>query len=279
MSLSATITVLVENSVARSNLIMAEHGLALLVDTGARCILFDTGQSQLLTVNAQNLKIDLDAVDTVILSHGHYDHTGGLSGVLANAAGEVAIYVHPFAMLPKYHKSDNGVRDIGMPSHCLSLLQDKESKVRMTTTPIEISPGITITGEIPRIHREEEEPQGFFQDFEALRIDRIQDDQALFMQTPAGTVVLLGCAHSGVINTLDYIRQLSGAQTFFAVIGGMHLNSASDERMAWTIESLRRFQIERLYPAHCTGTKAVAALWAAFPGQCFPCGVGTTIAV
>jgi 7,8-dihydropterin-6-yl-methyl-4-(beta-D-ribofuranosyl)aminobenzene 5'-phosphate synthase len=80
-----------------------------------------------------------------------------------------------------------------------------------------------------------------------------------------------------VLNTLDYVRHLTDGYPILAVLGGMHLQSASDERIAWTLDALRQFSIKGLYPAHCTGVKAVAALEAAFPGRCFPCGVGTTL--
>ena len=272
----ATISVLVENSVASYD-VMAEHGLSFWIDTGPRCILFDTGQSNLIIANARKLNIDLDAVDTVILSHGHYDHTGGLADVLANAGGEVKIYLHPLAMLPRYHKSNKISREIGMPTHCADILQAKNTGIQTTTAPTEIAKGITITGEIPRIHPEEEDDQGFYQDVEGTNIDRIPDDQSLFMNTPAGTVVVLGCAHSGAINTLDYIYKLTNGQPIVAVMGGMHLHAASERRIAWTIDSLRRFGIRKIYPAHCTGAKAVQAIWAAFPGKCSTCGVGTKL--
>jgi len=276
MSQFATITVLVENSVASYD-VMAEHGLSFWIDTGSRCILSDTGQSNLIIANAQKLKADLDAVDTVILSHGHYDHTGGLTDVLANAADEVNIYFHPKAILPRYHKSNKLSREIGMPAHCINTLQARNTGVKTITIPTEIAPGITITGEVPRIHPEEKDDQGFYWDAEGTNVDRIPDDQSLFMNTPAGTVVVLGCAHSGVINTLDYIYKLTNRQPMLAVMGGMHLHSASENRIAWTIDSLRRFGIRKIYPSHCTGAKAVQAIWAAFPGKCSTCGVGTKL--
>ena len=103
------------------------------------------------------------------------------------------------------------------------------------------------------------------------------DDQALFLDSRGGTVVLLGCAHAGVVNTLHYIRELTGGKPIRAVIGGMHLAAAYGKRMARTIEDLRRLDVESLGPAHCTGITATAQLWHAFPGRCFPCTVGTTV--
>jgi len=270
------ISVLVEDSVS-CPILMAEHGLAFWIDTGSRCILFDTGQSQLILANANELKLDLDAVDTVALSHGHYDHCGGLAAVLANAASNVTVYMHPRALDPKYRRTETGTRVIGMPVHCWKALCEGRHNLKTVTTSTEIAPGMFLTGEIPRSHLEEQSESGFCLDEQGRQADPFLDDQALFLRTPTGTVIILGCAHAGVINTLDYIRHLTGGQSVYAVLGGMHLHSASDERIAWTIKSLQQFSVERFYPMHCTGAKAVAALWTAFPGRCFPCGVGITI--
>ncbi len=274
--MSLTITVVVEDSVS-GPLLKAEHGLAFWIDTDAHCILFDTGQSQLILANANELKLDLDAVDIIVLSHGHYDHCGGLADVLANAAGNVTVYVHPCALDPKYRCTETGTREIGISIHCRQALCEGHHNLKAVYSPTEITPGMFLTGEIPRIHPEEQSEPGFCLDEQGLHADLFLDDQALFFGTPAGTVVILGCAHAGVINTLDYVRHLTGGQPLHAVLGGMHLHSASDERIAWTIKSLQQFSIERFYPMHCTGAKAVAALWTAFPCRCFPCGVGITI--
>jgi 7,8-dihydropterin-6-yl-methyl-4-(beta-D-ribofuranosyl)aminobenzene 5'-phosphate synthase len=271
-----TITILVEDCVSRP-LLMAEHGLAFWIDTGARRMLFDAGQSGLILANAGKLKIDLDAVDTVALSHGHYDHCGGLADVLVNAAGNVMVYAHPHALNPKYRRMESGTRAIGMSVQCRRALSDGRHKLKTVTTPTEIAPGMFLTGEIPRSHSEEQSEPGFCLDARGRQVDPFLDDQALFIDTSDGTVVILGCAHAGAINTLDYIRHLTGGQPLHTVLGGMHLHSASDERVAWTVKSLRQFSIERFYPMHCTGIKAVAALWTAFPGRCFPCGVGAAL--
>lgn len=109
--------------------------------------------------------------------------------------------------------------------------------------------------------------------------DPLEDDQSVFFDTVDGTVVLLGCAHSGVINTLHYIRQLTDNRPIHTVIGGMHLVGASSRRTERTIEELKQLGIRRFAPAHCTGMPATVALWNAFPGQCQPCPVGTTFAL
>lgn len=274
--LQISITVLVEDSVTRRAL-KAEHGLALWLSVGSERILFDAGQSALLTDNAKELGIDLGAVGTILISHGHYDHCGGMADALLKASGDVTVHMHPKAIEPKYRLASAGVRDIGMPSSCRAALLRREVCLRTSASPAEIAPGVFMTGEIPRAHPEEQTDEGFRADAAGQRPDLLQDDQALFLETPSGTIVLLGCAHAGVINTLEHIRRLTDGRPFHTVFGGMHLGSASDARIAWTVESLRQFSIARLYPAHCTGARATAALWTAFPERCFPGCVGTMI--
>ncbi len=134
--------------------------------------------------------------------------------------------------------------------------------------------GIFVTGEIPRHSTFEDTGGAFFTDPDGAHPDLLLDDQALYFDTKAGLVVLLGCAHSGVVNTLEYVRQLTGGRRIHTVMGGLHLLNASPARMDQTIAALRRLDIQRLAPAHCTGLPALAQLWTAFPDRCFACAVG-----
>ena len=274
MSQDIKITVLSDNTVGTRDL-RGEHGLAFWVETKCNCLLFDTGQGIVLSDNARALSLDLDAVDTIVLSHGHNDHTGGLADVLREAAGPVTVYAHPDALLPKFKQGDAGVRDIGMPAECRSAILSGQCKFTSSRQSVEVAPGIWTTGEIPRRHPEEAIAESFCRDPHGQEADLLPDDQALFMRAAQGTVVLLGCAHSGIINTLDQVQRLNEGKPVHCVIGGMHLRSATEERMAWTIRELRRFKISILAPMHCTGQKTAAALWMAFPDTCQPCGVGS----
>jgi len=254
---------------------MGEHGLAFWVETNEHCLLFDTGQGLVLANNAGKLKLDLDAVDTVVLSHGHYDHTGGLASLLRCGTREVRLYAHPDALLPKYSKKDGTARKIGIPFDSRQALLNPRSKLIKTCESAEVARGAWATGEIPRHHCEEVIEDAFFLDPEGNERDSSLDDQALFIETERGLVVLLGCAHSGVINTLDHVQHLAEDKPICSVIGGMHLSSASGERVAWTIAELRRFDLQHLAPMHCTGMKASAALWNTFSGIYATGGVGS----
>lgn len=270
------ITVLLENCANRAGL-RAEHGLSIWLDFGASSILFDTGQTGLAVENAKTLGVDLDATDIIALSHGHYDHVGGLARVLAAINHEPALFLHGHALNPKFHQTASApVRAIGFPKDSLDALRQCKN-VHFNTGPEEIMPGVFLTGEIPRIHPEETPEPVFFLDDHCTRPDLILDDQSLFFDTSQGVVVLLGCAHAGIINILEYIKTLTNNRPFRAILGGTHLNAASPERMAWTMEHLRCFTIPAMYPGHCTGTNATALFWATFPGCCRPCPTGTTL--
>ncbi|MFO7534114.1 MAG: MBL fold metallo-hydrolase [Kiritimatiellia bacterium] len=268
------ITVLVDNTVVARDA-RGEHGLAFWIETSGKRWLFDTGQGMALADNARAWHADLAAADGIVLSHGHYDHTGGLAGVLRGLAGGVPVHAHPDALLPKYRHGQSGVRDVGMPALCRDALLGGRCRFVPSRRPVDVAPGIRTTGEIARLHPEEAITEAFCRDSEGRVPDLLRDDQALFVDTAHGTVVLLGCAHSGVINTLDHVQGLTGCWPVRAVIGGMHLGSATAERVAWTIQELRRFNSPLLVPMHCTGQKAAADLWGAFPHACQPGGVGT----
>ena len=267
------ITVLVENSVHRQGLV-AEHGLSFHVQCGERSLLFDTGQTDLAVINAETLRIPLERVEAIVLSHGHYDHTGGVPAVL-NVAPNALIYLHPGAFAKKFSRSSGQSRQIGMSDCVAQAIRHRAGGFIETPGRTEIMEGIFATGEIPRATTYEDTGGAFYLDATGTRPDPLADDQALVIDLGRSVVLLLGCAHSGVVNTLDYVRHLTGGKHVSALIGGMHLGSAGDERIQQTIAYLRDAQLEMLAPAHCTGWPASAKLWQAFPDIFRPAGVGT----
>lgn len=264
-----TITQLVENTAGAPGL-LAEHGVSFFIEADGRCLLFDTGQGCALRHNAARLGLPMDRVEAIVLSHGHYDHAGGLAEALS-MTGPVDLYLHPEALAPKYNREG---RSIGAPFGDGAALRAATRRVVETRAPTEIRPGIRVTGEIPRRHAIEDTGGPFFRDGLRTRPDTLPDDQALVIDTPRGVVVLLGCGHSGVVNTLEHVRDISGGRPVRALIGGMHLLRANGERLAFTAEALARFDIGSLAPNHCTGLGAVCHFRHRFPERFRESGTG-----
>ena len=271
------ITVLVENTAGGRGL-LAEHGLSFWIEIGHKKILFDTGQGCVLKNNARRLGVRLERADAIVLSHGHYDHTGGLHDAL-RSAGSASVYAHPEAFAPKFARSPDGAaRDAGM-----TFLNDRavreQANLVWVEGPTEVGESLYLTGPVPRTTDFEDTGGAFFKDRGCNEADDLMDDQAAFMETAIGTVVILGCAHAGVINTLRFVQTLTVNRQIHTVIGGMHLLSASPGRMENTVAELRRLNVQRLLPCHCTGFAAMARLWNEFPGRCEACPVGRVVEI
>jgi 7,8-dihydropterin-6-yl-methyl-4-(beta-D-ribofuranosyl)aminobenzene 5'-phosphate synthase len=273
MTSRVRITVLVENT-AQGSGILAEHGLAYWIEWDGQRVLFDTGQGNVLANNSYRLGIRLHNADVIVLSHGHYDHTGGLPEALKTNQ-RATVYIHPAALSPKYsRRADGSAKRIGLPEAAETVLRSLSHRLMYIERPTLVAERLTVTGPVPRLTDFEDIGGPFFSDEACAKPDPLEDDQAIFFATTEGTVVLLGCAHAGVINTLRYIRQLTANRPILAVIGGMHLIAATAERVTRTVEEFRRLDIRQIAPAHCTGMPATVAIWKAFPGSCVACYAG-----
>ncbi|HOO17942.1 MAG: MBL fold metallo-hydrolase [Phycisphaerae bacterium] len=270
------ITVLVDNYVRRRGL-LAEHGWACWVETPTGRLLFDTGQGLALLHNARELGIALERADAILLSHGHYDHTGGLAPAL-EACPAARVFAHPAALEPKYKRAPDGrIRGIGAPMSFAELHTRLAGRLVATRTPTRIAPDAWLTGEVPGATDFEPGETSFFLDAAGLRRDPLSDDQALVVRTADGAVVVLGCAHSGIINTLHYIGALHPGLRLAGILGGMHLQGAPVERVRRTAREFAALGIGRVCPAHCTGLSALATLAAEMAGDIEPIEVGASL--
>jgi len=276
MTQSIRVTVLVENT-AFGRHTRGEHGLALWIEAGSKRVLFDTGQTPgALLHNAECLGIEVASADAVVLSHGHDDHTGGLGEVLQRTGG-IPLLLHPGALAERFsQQKDGSVQEIGMPPPLdETFLRAHSSSLTWTDEATAITDELRVTGQVPRATDYEDTGGDFYLDGTCDTPDPIEDDQAVFFDTRDGTVVLLGCGHAGVVNTLRHIQDLTEGRPIHAVIGGMHLVAASRNRLDRTVEALRELDVGLIAPAHCTGARAQARLAFEFPDRWEPCHVGT----
>jgi 7,8-dihydropterin-6-yl-methyl-4-(beta-D-ribofuranosyl)aminobenzene 5'-phosphate synthase len=270
------ITVLADDHVAAPN-VLAEHGLSMLIEADDWRILFDTGQGEVLRGNADALGVSLYPLDAVVLSHGHYDHTGGLAGLLQEVSPS-AIFLHPTALQQKYAKSENPPhRSIGMPESSRQSLDAVRNQIVWTRSATEVVAGVWCTGEIPRVPANGSSEPGFFLDGDCRELDPLTDDQALFIETSNGLVVIAGCAHAGVANTLDRVSALTGCGEVFAVIGGLHLWQAAHPELEASANAMSGRKTRILAPCHCTGMGAHSYLRGRFHSLVRDVGAGTRL--
>jgi 7,8-dihydropterin-6-yl-methyl-4-(beta-D-ribofuranosyl)aminobenzene 5'-phosphate synthase len=237
--------------------VLAEWGLSILIEKSERSVLFDTGASISAAQNAETLGVNLSKIDTIVLSHGHFDHTGGLPFLLRKIGHEVKVIAHPDIWAPKYsRKSDHQESDIGMPCS-REELEALGAKFELTKEPVKIEDNIFTTGEVPMLNDFETiDSTLYVKTGNGWQPDPLLDDQGIVISTAQGLVVIPGCAHRGLINTLYQAKKVSGQEKIYLVVGGAHLINASEEQIWRTISALNEMGVQKLATCHCTGMKA-----------------------
>jgi len=269
------ITTLSENTASRQGM-TGEWGLSLLVSLPDINILFDTGGGISAVQNAAALGIDLSCVDKIVLSHGHPDHTGGLREVLARMKKEVEVIAHPDIWSSKQVRFPGQQEAYAGIPFRREVLESLGARFNLAAQPVHITEHVMTTGEIPMTSGYEQVDTYFFvKQGDVLEPDTFTDDLALIVDTDFGLVIILGCAHRGIVNTLRHAQNVTGKELVYAAIGGTHLLHASNERMEMTIAELREMGIQRLGASHCTGSNASAQLTQAFEGIFFANNAGT----
>ncbi|MEW6183734.1 MAG: MBL fold metallo-hydrolase [Bacillota bacterium] len=257
------ITVLVENSVGRTLPIGGEHGLSLWVEYNGRKLLFDTGQRGAVVPNAALLGIDLREAEAIILSHGHSDHTGGLRDALEHIGRRVPVYAHP-DVFSAHRVSSPSDRYIGIP-YVKEALETAGADFILTAEPLELFPGLWLSGEVLRESCLDAADTRMYVYRGDERVpDPLADDLSIYAVTSVGLVVLLGCAHAGVINIIEHARAVTGVDKVAAVVGGTHLGPAENVQLEATVSFLKELDLSVLAANHCTGLPVAARLAAVF---------------
>jgi 7,8-dihydropterin-6-yl-methyl-4-(beta-D-ribofuranosyl)aminobenzene 5'-phosphate synthase len=276
------ITTLSENAVsARPRGLLGEWGLSVLVGADDQKILLDTGASLSAARNGTLLGVNWPRIDAIVLSHGHYDHTGGLRKVLTRIKKQVKVIAHPDVFAAKYIQvsKDESPVYIGMPFQKAEL-ESLGADFQLTSEPVWLSQNVVTSGEIPMTTEYETiDPGLYVRQGGELVPDTVADDQALFIKTEQGLVVILGCAHRGVINTLRHAQNVTAMEPIDTVIGGTHLIRASEVQLELTIAELKEFGVRRLGVSHCTGMAAAVRLAQEFGKDFFFNNTATVIAI
>jgi len=271
------LTTLSENTAGRVGL-LAEWGLSVLVEVDNYKVLLDTGLDISAAYNAVVIGIDLHAVDKIVLSHGHHDHTGGFQRVLSAMRKRIEVIAHPDIWAAKYSRTFSKREQYAGIPFTREALERWGVSFKFTEEPVWITDNIVTTGEIPmQTEYEKIDPDLFIKENGELHPDPLRDDLALIVKTETGLIVVLGCGHRGMINTLHHAQKITGVDQIRVVVGGTHLIHASREQLDLTIAELRRLGVEKIGVSHCTGLPAAAILSQEFGDSFFFNNAGTVI--
>jgi 7,8-dihydropterin-6-yl-methyl-4-(beta-D-ribofuranosyl)aminobenzene 5'-phosphate synthase len=267
--------------------LLAEHGLCLRVKvqqgTVKHAILFDTGYNDMGVLhNMDLLAVDPNEMEAIVLSHAHMDHTGSLHAILGKISKPIPVVVHPDAFLyPRFLEEKDGSKKRFPRTLVRSDFEQRNVKIHESKAPTPILDGaILVTGEVERTTAfEKGMPNALLEKDGRLQPDPMKDDQALVMNLKGkGLVVISGCSHAGIINTVLYAKKLTGIEKVYAVLGGFHLTGSFYEKiLAETADQLKDLAPAVVVPMHCTGRKAMELLAREFPSSFVLNSVGSKI--
>ena len=254
---------------------LAEHGLSLLITvyqgSDKHTILFDTGYTKVGVLhNMAQLGVKVEEIEAIVLSHGHMDHTGTLHGILDKISRTIPLVLHPgIFQYPRYTRRPDGAKSIWPRTIVKDDLNEKNVDIIESETPVCLADDmIMVTGEVERTTPfEKGMPNALMEKNGELVQDPILDDQAIVMKLrEKGLVVISGCAHAGIVNTLMFAQKTTGEQKIHAVLGGFHLSGPFFEKFHDpTVDAFKKIDPDVLIPMHCTGWKAIQRFQKEFP--------------
>jgi 7,8-dihydropterin-6-yl-methyl-4-(beta-D-ribofuranosyl)aminobenzene 5'-phosphate synthase len=275
------ITILCENLVGRL-VGCGEHGFSAFIEADKGNYLFDTGSGRSIVPNSLTLDKDLKSIRKIFLSHGHYDHTGGLPEVL-KLKGKVDVHAHPHVFLDRIavlKEEDREIKRFIGIFYKERYLESLGANFVFNTDFKEVEKGLFLTGEVPRqTNFEKPDPRLFSEMDGAMTNDLFLDDQSLILDMDKGIVLILGCAHSGMINIINHVINKMGKQKFHSILGGTHLDFLTPEQLEESIKSLKRMEIGKIGVSHCTGMRAAFRLQQEFGDRFFYGCVGSVLEV
>ena len=279
--MSAKVTIVVDNCVPikSSKPFLGEHGLSMLLEIGGKRLLVDTGQTGTVIHNLGLLGVAPSTLDAITLSHGHYDHTGGLPFVLERAAKRLPVYLHEKAFGEKYSVSHGERRFAGIPVRP-ERLTGLGADFQWVREPVAWTSEVWFSGSVPRVTAYETGDAHLVAPDATLGCDcqdALEDDMALFCRTPNGLVVISGCTHSGLVNVVRHGLAVTGCTRLHGWIGGTHLGPVGEAQQAATLAQLVDFAPDFVAANHCTGFPMMARLQAEFGERFIPAFVGTEI--
>ena len=271
------ITTLMENG-SPKDCLASEHGLSLWIEGENFHLLYDTGASPRFLKNAQALNVQLQPIDALVLSHGHYDHTGGVTAVLTGPNRPGAIYLGKDFFGPRYSQKKGGPMEIGAAFTSYALEQSGIPSFEVGEKPLQLAPGLwllsgftateELEGPIPTLLRDTNEGR---------EPDRFQDEVAVVLEGDRELALVSGCSHVGILSMCRRVREIFG-RPVTTFLGGTHLMAAGEERIRRTCACLKEWGVERLGACHCNGERAGAYFEANFPGF-FQNHVGSCVTV
>jgi len=261
---------LIENSVYKRDLI-SEHGLSLYIKKDKNELLFDTGQSGLFIKNSYTLNIKPEAIPSIIISHGHYDHIGGLKKL--ELKNNQKVYIHPKGIQEKYTIKNNKPKYSGLPKKIIK----KNINFVFNTKKKEIFEDIFISGKIKRKDGNYCPAGNFYLDKNGQKHDNMEDEQYLLIKSKQGPVIISGCSHSGLKNILEDAEIKFNIKDAYMIIGGLHLINASKNLLEQTYLTLKKYKVKKISLCHCTGPKGIYYLKKHFSKQAFNFNTGDSI--